>query len=127
MMCVKDTFPPRVRLRWLLITILLSISSFAGMARTLVAVGTVRERSMLTASALGIPLRMVTVSCSSDSAAAKSLAIMGASAGIGADCAGRDVVVATGCDEVSTDDAEVGDSEATAEVERVAGVEKPDF
>jgi hypothetical protein len=37
----------RERLRWLLITIRLSIINFAGTARTLVAVGTVSEPSML--------------------------------------------------------------------------------
>lgn len=52
---------------------------------------------------------------------------MGASAGIGADCAGRDVVVATGCAEVSTDEAAPEDSVGTAGVEGVAGVEKPDL
>ena len=37
---VKDTLPPRPRARWLLITMRLSMSSLAGTARTLVAVGT---------------------------------------------------------------------------------------
>src|SRR5215475_8643147 len=45
--CVKLTFPPRPRARWLLMTIRLSESSFAGTARTLVAVGTVKDWSML--------------------------------------------------------------------------------
>src|SRR5690348_3526553 len=43
---VKLTLPPRPRARWLLITIRLSASSFAGTARTLVAVGTCSEASM---------------------------------------------------------------------------------
>src|SRR5256885_15430301 len=43
---VNDTLPPRVRRRWLLITIRLSASSCAGTARTLVAVGMVSDRSM---------------------------------------------------------------------------------
>ena len=47
MMCVNETFPPRPRFKWLLITIRLSIINFAGMARTLVAVGTLSEPSML--------------------------------------------------------------------------------
>ena len=46
-MCVNETFPPRPRFRWLLITIRLSIINFAGIARTLVAVGTLSEPSML--------------------------------------------------------------------------------
>src|SRR5262245_6919865 len=44
---VKDTFPPRLRFRWLLMTIRLSIRSLAGTARTEVAVGTSRLVSML--------------------------------------------------------------------------------
>ena len=47
MMCVKDTLPPRERARWLLMTTRLSMSSLAGTARTLVAVGTPSELSML--------------------------------------------------------------------------------
>src|SRR6185369_8109458 len=43
---VKLTLPPRPRVRWLLITMRLSASSFAGTARTLVAVGTASEASM---------------------------------------------------------------------------------
>ncbi len=55
MTCVKETFPPRVRFRWLLITMRLSASSFAGTARTLVAVGTVSESSMFFAIAAAAP------------------------------------------------------------------------
>ena len=36
---MKEILPPRVRFRWLLTTTRLSIINFAGMARTLVAVG----------------------------------------------------------------------------------------
>ena len=46
MMCVKETFPPRPRARWLLITMRLSIINFAGTARTEVAVGTVSDASI---------------------------------------------------------------------------------
>ena len=46
-MWVKETLPPRPRAKWLLITVRLSIINFAGIARTLVAVGTVSEASML--------------------------------------------------------------------------------
>ena len=46
MMCVNETFPPRPRARWLLITIRLSIINFAGTARTEVAVGTVSDASI---------------------------------------------------------------------------------
>src|SRR6476619_7008207 len=47
MMWVKLTLPPRERARWLLMTTRLSMSSLAGTARTLVAVGTWSEDSML--------------------------------------------------------------------------------
>ncbi len=61
--CVKLTLPPRARLRWLLMTIRLSISSLTGTCRTLVAVGTVRLVSMFCAVRAGAPRRM-TVSAS---------------------------------------------------------------
>src|ERR1700761_937461 len=59
MMWVKETLPPRARLRWLLITMRLSISSFAGMARTLVAVGMVSEASMFATIRADGPLRAI--------------------------------------------------------------------
>src|SRR5829696_860238 len=46
MMWVKLTLPPRLRARWLLMTMRLSMRSFAGTARTDVAVGTCSELSM---------------------------------------------------------------------------------
>ena len=46
MTCVKLTLPPRLRARWLLTTMRLSMSSLAGTARTDVAVGTSSELSM---------------------------------------------------------------------------------
>ena len=59
MRCVNDTFPPRVRFRWLLITMRLSNSSFAGTARTLVAVGMVSEMSMFLAISAAAPRRVL--------------------------------------------------------------------
>src|SRR3954465_11531661 len=56
MMWVNDTLPPRARLRWLLMTTRLSISSLAGTARTLVAVGTSSEASMLETTRAAGPL-----------------------------------------------------------------------
>src|SRR3954453_22674678 len=56
MRCVKEILPPRVRLRWLLMTMRLSAISFAGTARTLVAVGTLSEASMFFAMAAAAPL-----------------------------------------------------------------------
>ncbi len=44
---VNETLPPRLRARWLLITVRLSISNLAGSDRTLVAVGTAKLASML--------------------------------------------------------------------------------
>src|ERR1700760_1747883 len=52
---VNETLPPRPRLRWLLMTMRLSMSSLAGMSRTLVAVGTDRLLSMLTAVRAAAP------------------------------------------------------------------------
>src|SRR5437763_3508748 len=52
---VKETFPPRERARWLLMTMRLSASSLAGTARTLVAVGTVSERFMFLTTAAAAP------------------------------------------------------------------------
>src|SRR4051794_41112211 len=52
---VKDTLPPRLRARWLLTTTRLSMSSLAGTARTLVAVGTVRLCSMLVTTRTAAP------------------------------------------------------------------------
>src|SRR5450755_4405428 len=46
MMWVNEILPPRARLRLLFITSRLSATNFAGMSRTLVAVGTVRLASM---------------------------------------------------------------------------------
>src|SRR4051812_36476289 len=54
---VNDTLPPRPRRRWLLMTTRLSISSLAGMARTLVAVGTARLASMLVTMRAAAPRR----------------------------------------------------------------------
>src|SRR5580765_4572871 len=57
MMWVNDTLPPRERIRWLLMTTRLSMSSLAGTARTLVAVGTSREDSMLVTTRALAPRR----------------------------------------------------------------------
>ena len=56
---VKLTLPPRERRRWLLMTTRLSISSLAGTARTLVAVGSASEASMLTTTRAAAPRRTV--------------------------------------------------------------------
>src|SRR3712207_9403364 len=61
---VNETLPPRARARWLLMTIRLSQSSLTGTERTLVAVGTVRLRSMFCAVRAGAPLSGVTLGSS---------------------------------------------------------------
>ena len=53
MRCVNETLPPRARLRWLLMTMRLSIMSFAGIVRTLVAVGTREARVHVGGERLG--------------------------------------------------------------------------
>src|SRR6185503_516673 len=58
-MCVKLILPPRVRRSWLLMTTRLSASSFAGTARTLVAVGTVSEAFMFLTTSDAAPRRVV--------------------------------------------------------------------
>ena len=80
-------------------TMRLSIMSFAGTVRTLVAVGTVRLASMLVASVLLMPLSAVTSSWGSAGVSPSTTgvwAVCGASAGIGCGFAGADVVRATG-------------------------------
>src|SRR4051794_13274442 len=52
---VNETLPPRPRRRWLLTTTRLSMSSLAGIARTLVAVGTARLASMLLTTRAAAP------------------------------------------------------------------------
>src|SRR5215217_3219809 len=69
---VNETFPPRARARWLLITIRLSHSSLTGTDRTEVAVGTVSESSMFATVRAGAPRSTVYVgwSLAPDGAAA---------------------------------------------------------
>src|SRR5215510_1615741 len=67
---VNETFPPRPRARWLLITMRLSARSLAGMARTLVAVGTLRLAAMFSAVRAAAPRSRVTLSSAGAAAAA---------------------------------------------------------
>ena len=94
--CVKLILPPRVRAMWLLITMRLSIMSFAGTVRTLVAVGTVSDSSMFAARVLVMPRSAVTRSSSLEASPVDGVTL-GACAGIGWLAAGRAVVRATGC------------------------------
>ncbi|CAB4850796.1 unannotated protein [freshwater metagenome] len=88
---VKETLPPRPRARWLLTTIRLSISSFAGMARTLVAVGTPRLLSILATTRADPPL----IGVGTTAAGVAATCATGTAAGAvetGAACAGVLVV-----------------------------------
>src|SRR5919199_4440825 len=82
---VNDTFPPRERARWLLITIRLSASSLAGTARTLVAVGTVSEAFMFLTTLAAAPRSGVRLT---PSASALAAGFAGAAAGLVAGAAG---------------------------------------
>jgi len=79
----------------------LSIINFAGTVRTLVAVGTVRDWSMLAASALAMPLRGFTSSTGASSAPTSAsdttgVGEVGACAGIGCSLGAMEVVFAMG-------------------------------
>src|SRR5689334_15667571 len=82
---VKETFPPRPRPRWLLITMRLSTRSLAGMARTLVAVGTDRLAAMFAAVRAAAPRSRTSVApaeaCGPGGAGAGADAPAGAGAG----------------------------------------------
>src|SRR4051812_49226165 len=64
MRCVKLTLPPRLRRRWLLMTMRWSISSLTGSERTLVAVGMDSDASMFLAVRADAPRSVVRVGCS---------------------------------------------------------------
>src|SRR5690554_5671342 len=95
MRCVNDTLPPRVRRMWLLMTILLSIMSFAGTVRTLVAVGIDRLMSMFLDTVRATPRSGVTFGSSDAVASVSTGAFLRASAGIGAFFGWRAVVFAS--------------------------------
>ncbi len=80
--------PPRVRLRWLLATMRLSIITLAGMARTLVAVGTSSEVFMFLTTAAAAPRSTWVASSAASAAFAAGLA--GLAAGLDLPLAGAD-------------------------------------
>src|SRR4051795_8129440 len=80
---VKDTFPPRERARWLLMTMRLSASSLAGTARTLVAVGTFSEAFMFLTTLAAAPRSGICLAPAAGAFAA------GLAAGLAAGFAGR--------------------------------------
>src|SRR6476469_7742963 len=77
MMWVKETLPPRARARWLLMTVRLSMSSFTGTERTLVAVGTLRLTSMFCTVRAGAPRSTVRVGSSTASGLAAGSGSLG--------------------------------------------------
>lgn len=88
---MNEILPPRVRFNWLLMTIRLSISSLAGTARTLVAVGTSNDADMFLTTAAAAPRSTATSSPSAGggtavlaaSAATTPLPAAAVSAGLG--------------------------------------------
>src|SRR5215469_9431777 len=102
-MWVKEILPPRPRARWLLITMRLSTSNFAGTGRTLVAVGTVRLATMLDAVLAAAPRSRTACSAASPAGGA-----VGATAGAaGPVVTGPVVSGATGTGPVATEPAEL--------------------
>src|SRR4051794_5828183 len=98
---VNETLPPRLRLRWLLITMRLSMSSFAGTARTLVAVGTWRLASMFVTTRAEAPRRgrmsssvagsgVLTAAGEAALLSVDGAALAAGDSPAGADCAGAD-------------------------------------
>src|SRR6478672_2787342 len=75
--CVKEILPPRVRLRWLLMTIRLSIIALTGMARTLVAVGTSSDADMFFTTAAAAPRSTRLSSPSADQTEAAAFGLAG--------------------------------------------------
>ena len=105
-------------------TMRLSIISFAGMVRTLVAVGTLSEASMFAARDFAMPLSGVTVFSAGSSAsvdAAGTEVAAGACAGIGWRCGGAEVVRATGWLPVIGTEAGGTDEAAGAEAGAASG------
>src|ERR1700752_2136312 len=80
-MWVNEILPPRVRFSWLLITTRLSIISLAGIARTLVAVGSSSDIDMFFTTAAAPPRNTWTSSPSPGGGAAHLAAGGGARGG----------------------------------------------
>src|SRR3954454_6574469 len=96
MRCVNEILPPRVRLRWLLMTIRLSASSLAGTARTLVAVGTLSEASMFCTIRAATPLSGTFFSGTPSPATLAGAAAFGCAAALDGFAAAGVVAVAAG-------------------------------
>src|ERR1700679_1798103 len=96
----------------------LSIMSLAGIVRTLVAVGTVRLRSMFAAILFATPFSAATVSTASAAGSSSpemvTGEVAGASAGMGAGFAWMDVVRAIGWEPVEGDELVGGASSTTS-------------
>src|SRR5215475_9032754 len=86
--CVNEILPTRPLARWLLITIRLSMSSLAGIDRTLVAVGTARLAVMLVAVRAAAPRSRTAVGGTAPfGGAAAAEVAAGAAAGVAAGAA----------------------------------------
>src|SRR5690348_11274342 len=81
---VNESFPPRVRVRWLLAILRLTSSSLAGTGRTLVAVGTARLAAMFLTIAAPAPR----IGSPAAGSAAAGVDAAGAEAGVAAAVAG---------------------------------------
>src|SRR5690349_2303983 len=93
---VKLILPPRVRFKWLLITIRLSIINFAGMARTLVAVGTSSDAFIFFTTAAAAPRSTWLSPPSTATGTGTAFAGWAAGAGAGAAAAGAAGVAGAG-------------------------------
>src|SRR6185369_5675564 len=116
MMCVKLTLPPRPRARWLLITMRLSAMSLAGTARTLVAMGSASEASMLETIFAATP-RIGVVWAPAGSAFAGSTGAGAGSTGAGAAATGAGRVGAGAAGAVGAELAGAGAGAAGAEAD----------
>src|SRR4051812_304379 len=93
---VKLTLPPRPRRRWLLMMMRLSMSSLAGTARTLVAVGSSSDCSMLATMRAAMPLSGLVSAPAAGAGPVAGLAAAGlAAAGAGA-CVGAGTALGVG-------------------------------
>ena len=100
MMCVNETFPPRVRFKWFVITVRLSIINFAGIARTLVAVGTESDASIEATTRPATPRRGSKVAA--PGVFKTGAGLTGACAGVGVETCGVAATGAAGATGVET-------------------------
>src|SRR6478752_3254795 len=128
---VKEIFPPRFRLRKLLITIRLSAISLAGTARTEVAVGTSSEDVMSFTTAAATPRNVVVVrpspsaSCAARAAFAALAATMSSGVAVVVGRAGRATGGAVSVDSLPPTRAGVADGAAASGLVDLLGSADP--